>query len=397
MTSGRIRGRVLISGGGIAGLTLGNLLHEKGWECVVIEKDSSMREEGYMMDFYGTGWDVARRMNLTDRLLAIHYPIDSMQYVDANGKPYLSVPIKRIKKALNNQYVYLRRADLEGILYDSFVSKGVAVCFGTEIKSLSENGQEVQVEFRDGTNDAFDLVFGADGVHSMVRQLVFGTDDKFERCLDSYIAAFHVAYDPNIGNAIKVHEERDRLAAFYPLNENWMDGLYGFHHKNIGYVPKNVRLQMVKDQFRGAEWILERILNEISPSSNFLFDSLIQIIMPEWSRGRVVLLGDACGCLTLMAAQGSHMAMAGAYILTTELERYPGDHRSAFEAYEKFLKPFVRQKQDYAMEFSKIFLPSQTSRMWLRRLVMKLLFNRFYLKYELASFGSQSLLKGYRD
>lgn len=107
----------LISGGGIAGLTLGILLKEAGFEPLVIERDPALRTEGYMMDFFGSGWDVAERMGLVPELRAIHYPIDYFQFVDNRGTPYVSVPIGLISRALGGKYVYLRRSDLEGILY----------------------------------------------------------------------------------------------------------------------------------------------------------------------------------------------------------------------------------------------------------------------------------------
>jgi 2-polyprenyl-6-methoxyphenol hydroxylase-like FAD-dependent oxidoreductase len=110
-------GKVLISGGGIAGLTLGILLYEKEWEPVIIERDPALRTEGYMMDFFGTGWDVAERIGIVNALHAIHYPIDYMKYVDRDGKSYFSTPISRVRKALEGRYVYLRRSDLETRAY----------------------------------------------------------------------------------------------------------------------------------------------------------------------------------------------------------------------------------------------------------------------------------------
>ena len=105
------------------------------------------------------------------------------------------------------------------------------------------------------------------------------------------------------------------------------------------------------------------------------FDSLTQIVMPHWSKGRVALLGDACGCLTLLAGQGSHMAMAGAYVIARELERHDGDYSAAFAAYEAKLKPAVTKRQDDAAAFARYFIPSARSRPWLRRLVIKMMFS----------------------
>ena len=123
------------------------------------------------------------------------------------------------------------------------------------------------------------------------------------------------------------------------------------------------------------------------------FDSVTQIVMSQWHWGRVALIGDACGCLTLLAGQGSHMAMAGGYLLAEALAR-ASDHQSAFAAYQEFLKPRVDRRQKDAARFAGLFVPSGRSRYWLRRLAIRLLFSRAMLKFGMRFFGSTSVLAG---
>jgi 2-polyprenyl-6-methoxyphenol hydroxylase-like FAD-dependent oxidoreductase len=125
------------------------------------------------------------------------------------------------------------------------------------------------------------------------------------------------------------------------------------------------------------------------------FDTLTQIAMPRWSWGRVALLGDACGCLTLLAGQGSHMAMADAYVLARELERNKGKHAAAFIAYEMKMRPAVAARQEDAATFAKVFIPSADSRPWLRRLVIRMMFNPLVLPFVFRAFGAKSALEGY--
>jgi len=129
-------GRILISGAGIAGLTLAVLLKEQGHDPLVVECDDALPTEGYMMDFFGTGWDVAERMGLTDGLRTLRYPIEALQFVDERGKVYASVPISRVSRALGGKYVYLRRPDLVRILHERAQSLGVEIQFGTEIAQI---------------------------------------------------------------------------------------------------------------------------------------------------------------------------------------------------------------------------------------------------------------------
>jgi 2-polyprenyl-6-methoxyphenol hydroxylase-like FAD-dependent oxidoreductase len=390
-----IDGKILISGAGIAGLTLATLLKGQGCDLVVVERDKSLRAEGYMMDFFGSGWDVAERMGLVPVLRAIRYPIDALEFVDSNGHVYASVPILRVSHALGGKYVYLRRSDLERILYDRALSAGVEIKFGREIAALVAANDAVHVRFDDGSEDDFALVFGADGVHSNVRHLVFGDEEQFARFLGGYVAAYHLD-DPRFefGRALKLYEETDRIAAFYPLDETRLAATYASRQDET-HVPHGERLAFVREAFKGAGWITDKMLDAYKGNEPIFFDSLTQIIMPHWFKGRVALLGDACGCLTLLAGQGSHMAMAGAYVIARELDRHDGDYATAFAAYEAELKPEITERQDDAASFARYFIPSARSRPWLRRLTIKILFSPLMLPFVFRWFGAKSVLEDY--
>ncbi len=388
--------KVLISGGGIAGLTLGILLKEKGWKPLVIERDPAMRTEGYMMDFFGTGWDVAERMGLLSDIADIHYPIDYLEYVDRNGAPHFPpVPIDRVRKAFGGRYAYLRRPDLERILFNRALALGVEIRFSTTITSIKESDDDLQVILSDETTESFQLLFGADGVHSRVRELIFGPEIQFSRFLGYYVAAFHIPdHDYGIRNSIKIYEEPGRVAGFYPLDDHRMDAAYIFRHDEVGHLPKEKRIAFVQEQYTGSGWIAEDVLKTVSSSEPVYFDTLTQIIMPNWHKGRIALLGDACGCLTVIAGQGSHMAMADAWVIAQELERHSGDHRSAFSRYQQYLKPFVEKKQNDAVRFAGNFVPTSGSWM-IRYLLMRLVFNKFFLGHFLNSLGAKSVLANY--
>jgi len=387
--------RVLISGGGIAGLTLGILLKERGWEPLVVERDPAPRAEGYMMDFFGSGWDVAERMGLVEALRAIRYPIERMEFVDRDGRPTITVPISRVTDVLKHKYVYLRRSDLERILYERAVAADVEIRFGTSVEALGAGEHGVEARLSSGEETRFALVFGADGVHSHVRALVFGKEEDYTRYLGGYVAAFHLAHtELDLDSALKLHEETDRTAAFYPLSDDTADATFVFRNPDVGHVPPEQRLPLLREKMNGPGWISARILEEIPASTPVYFDSLTQIRMPTWHRGRVALLGDACGCLTLLAGQGSHMAMADAFALATELQRHDG-HEAAFRAYEALMRPAVEAKQAEAARFARIFIPTKKSRPWLRRLATRALFSRLGLRLGMRAFGARSVLEGY--
>jgi len=388
--------RILVSGGGIGGLTLAIELKRRGFEPQVIEREPDLRREGYMMDFFGTGWDVAQRMGLLERLRAVRYPIDNLEFVDSAGTPYVHIPISRLRRALNNEYVYLRRQDLERILAERARETGVAVRYGTTLAALEDKGQTVHARFDDGRSEEFALVVGADGVHSRVRELAFGEERQFARFLGLYVAGFHAPSDKfPLNRTVKLFEEPDRVAFLYPLDERLLDATYVFRQSET-HVPHGERLGFLRERYRGAGWVAEDVLKAHAADDPIFFDSVTQIVMPQWHKGRVALIGDACGCLTLLAGQGSHMAMAGGYVLAEELARQP-DHTTAFTAYQKFFKPHVDKKQRDAARFAGLFVPKPNSWPWLRRLTLKLMFSRPLIKFGLGAFGMKSVLAGRSD
>jgi len=385
--------RILISGGGIAGLTLAIALKLQGFDPLVIEREPALRREGYMMDFFGTGWDVAERMGLVSALRAVRYPIDTLEFVDRSGAPYVHMPIERMRHALDDKYVYLRRQDLERILAERAREQGVAVRYGCSLDALDDTGDAVTARFTDGSAETFALVVGADGAHSKMRDLVFGPEAQFARFLGLYVAGFHAPSEGfSIGRTVKLYEETDRVAFLYPLDARRLDATYVFRQAEI-HVPHAERLAFLRARYRGAGWIMQDVLNAYAGDDPIFFDSVTQIVMPQWHKGRVALIGDACGCLTLLAGQGSHMAMAGGYVLAQELARQP-NHETAFAAYQNFLRPHVERRRKDAARFAGLFVPGARSRSWLRRRVIKLLFSNAGLKYGLRFFGSKSALAG---
>ena len=205
-----------------------------------------------MIDFAGTGWDVAERMGLVDALRNITYPIDALQYVAENGDPYLSLPITSVRSALAGKYTYLLRTDLERILFERAQSRGLAVRFGTTIQSLRDNVSEVTATLSDGTEQSFAFVFGADGVHSHVRELAFGpkrsstaswatTSPHF---ISQIITMASVPRSPST-------KSPTARSGYTPWARTRLSAMYVFRHADMGYVPPQQRTSLLKKTYQG--------------------------------------------------------------------------------------------------------------------------------------------------
>lgn len=383
--------RVLISGGGIAGLTLAYWLHQYGIEAVVIERAAPHCSDGYGLDFYGTGYDVAERMGVIDELRAQQFPWEEIAYVNASGKRVAHIGVGLMYKIMRGRYIPLMHSALQEILYQA-VTDDVEIRHNTTLAAVEACPDKVAVTFNDGTNDSFDLLIGADGVHSNVRRLVFGEDKQFERYLGYYFASYPLADRYGIGHGWINYAEPGRLASAYCSNkEGEIITFFMYKAPDEGYVPREQRLPRLRKVYAGMGWITPQLLEAVTDPEHILLDTMTQIQMPSWHQGRVALVGDACGCPTSLSGQGASMAMGGAYILAEALHTAP-DYASAFERYEQHVRPQVERRQKNARDNAGVFLPGSRMGVVVQQLALKFLFRDAWAGLLRQQFGVESFL-----
>ena len=366
--------RVLIAGAGPAGLTLAYWLHKNGHTPVIIEKVPNIRTAGYMIDFAGSGWDVANRMGVIRSLEAVDQAVKEVIFKDSSGRTTGILPTAKLYSAwgFEKRYLGLDRRDLVETLYHT-VESDVEIRFGTTITAVCQSAEAVTVTFADGKEELFDLLVGADGIHSNVRTLVFGSETKFSDYLGYYVAAFYSPpLIPDLPSSYLMHVEPGMQVGIMPLSgQRWLSILI-YKSEDKGYIPSAERLQALKDRSRGVGWITADLLNSLSAETPIYLDTVTQIEMPLWTSSRVALIGDAAYCLTLISGQGTSMAMAGAYFLAEEL-RQNADHHVAFQRYERRLRPYIEEKQKKARKFAPTFVPSSQTRITLTQWAIRLI------------------------
>jgi len=361
--------RIAISGAGVAGAALAHWLHRAGHTPTLIEQAPQFRTGGYMIDFWGVGYQVAQRMGIGDQVCEAGYQIQCVRSVGPDGKVKAELSVDVFRRMIGEDFTSLPRGDLAAAIYRT-VDGTVETIFGDSITTVHEHGDGVYLTFEEAAPREFDLLIGADGLHSNVRDLVFGAERDVERYLGCKVAACIVdGYRPRDELAYVTYSVPNRQVARVALRGDRTMFMFVFRaeHDDAGVAPKD----QLRKQFGELGWECPQILDAVDGVDDLYFDVVSQIRMDRWSSGRVLLIGDAAGCISLLGGEGTGLAITEAYVLAGELARAGGDHRRAFEAYEARLRPFIESKQAGATRMLGFFATRTRFGLWFRDLAMR--------------------------
>lgn len=380
--------RVLIVGAGIAGLTLAAELERSGHQPVVAERAGSLRDAGYMIDFFGPGYEAAERMGLLPRLAEIHYPIARLRFLDAHGEDRITLPYPALRHRLFlDRHFNFMRGELERVLYER-VRDRVEVRFGTTISSLEPDSASARATLSDGSTWEGELVVGADGVHSTTRRMIFGEIPP--RYLGYDTSAFILrdrALHERLGDDFALLTAADRQVGAYPIRGGAVATflLERRDHPLRERDPARLREHLHR-AFGDLPWIVNELLDGCGADCDPFYDEVSQVELPSWSRGRATLVGDACYAVSLLAGQGASLAMAGAWVLADELST--GREVSvAMRRYEQRMKPLTRAKQKEGRRMARWFIPKGPIRNLIRNATL-----RFSLVPGISAVARSSLL-----
>ncbi|MGH3906571.1 MAG: FAD-dependent monooxygenase [Pseudonocardiaceae bacterium] len=364
--------KAIICGAGIAGLSLAQRLTTLNWDVVVLERSPGPRSQGYMMDFFGPGYDAAEAMGVLPRMTELGYEFEEVSYVDGSGRRRAGLDYAQFRRLMNGRLLTIMRPDLELALREH-VLDDVDLRFGCSITQIENSNDGVHVTLTDGTALNADLLVGADGIHSTVRRMVFGPEEQFFRYLGFHTAAYHFD-DPQIYQQVKdtfcLTDTTGRQMGLYGLRDGRI-AVFTVHRAADPTLPEDAQAA-VRQAYSPLGWVVPRALAKCPESSEVYYDQVAQIEIPQWSRGRVTLLGDACQAVSLLAGQGASLAIAGAYVLGEQLAS-ANSIDSALTRYQELWQPVITEKQQVARRGIEWFLPSSSLRLWLRRIVLKLM------------------------
>ncbi|WP_420111296.1 FAD-dependent monooxygenase [Pseudactinotalea sp.] len=347
--------RVLISGASVAGPMLAHWLRRAGLDVTVVERTAGARTalSGHAVDLFGPAVDIAEWAGVLPAIEAARTHSEDLWW-ERPGRATVEVDVARLAAGMADRHVEVMRGELVRILHEH-TRDGVEYMFGDSITSIETDADGVDVTFERGAPRRFDLVVGADGLHSNVRRLTFGPEEEFLHDLGGHVAVFSVtgSTPDELGppGTTRTYAEVDRLSVVYPVRQTgqtrvvllWR-GPAGSHSRR----DTEAQRRAVRAAFSGSGWLLPDLLERMEHSDDLYVDTISQVRMPTWSLGRVALVGDAGYSPGPAIGGGTSLAVLGAYLFAQELARAGGDPVVAFPAYERRLAEPVQAFQQMA-------------------------------------------------
>lgn len=366
--------RVLISGASIAGLTLAYWLIQYGFRPTVIERAHRLREGGNGVDVREDAIEVAERMGIMSEIRAAAADVIGMSFVNAANHSLARIDMQAIQRRRGSGEVEIMRGDLVALLHE-VTKNDVEFIFGDSIRKLEQTSDGVTVSFVHGSTRQFDLVIGADGLHSTVRQLAFGPESQFTLYKNHYFAFADA--DPSLGDDrwMTMFNMPGKMVGVYRSgNHAGAKAYFIFRQPHLlTYDHRDIEQQklFINNTFADiSSWRVQELLTGALADPNFYFDALCQVRMQSWSSGRVALVGDAAYCASPASGAGATLAIVGAYRLAGEIAAADGNHQVAFRRYEEGNRKLVKRMQQIGPNI-RLMVPKRRIGMWVRNIIAR--------------------------
>lgn len=350
--------KILISGASIAGPALAYWLHRYGFDVTVVERAPALRPGGYKVDVRGAAVEVIDRMGLGDSVRRRATDIRGGTWLTRTGRP-MAVLGPDLIGFRDPEDLEILRGDLAEILHRATRGQ-VEYLFGDTVESIDQDDTGVYVGFEQAAPRTFDLVVGADGLHSRVRELVFGPESQFTHRLGLTVAVFGVPNHMGLDRWEMACTSAGRIVNVYSLQPDTAATAQFFFPAPDPEPGRNdppAQFRALTHAFAGHGWEIPTLLHAMPDATDFYFDTLAQISMPTWSDHRVSLLGDAAYSPSPASGQGTSLALVGAYLLAGELAAAQGAHHTALPRYEQKMRPFVHRNQQLARDVVDKLVP----------------------------------------
>jgi 2-polyprenyl-6-methoxyphenol hydroxylase-like FAD-dependent oxidoreductase len=365
---------ILVSGVGIAGPALTYWLVRRGHRPVLIERMPELRVGGHAVDIRGTALAVIERMGLEAAVREARTQILTLSAVRPDGRRTYDVALRPLHAMRGDREIEIMRDDLVRILFGA-IADDVEVVFGDEVQALTQADGRVGVEFKLGARRDVDVVVGADGHHSAVRELAFGPERQFIRHLGAYLSIYTVHNLLGLRDRAVLYNEPGRAAAMFTVRGNERAKvvlLFRSAPLDIDFADPAAQHELLRERFGGMGWETPRLLEVMPDAYDFYFDEMSQVRLPSWSTGRVALLGDAAFGPSPMSGQGTSLALIGGYLLAHHIAT-AADLPTAFALWEADFRANVARNQGLAADGMSTLLPASRIGIFARNQSMRVL------------------------
>ncbi|NJP93150.1 FAD-binding protein [Nonomuraea sp. FMUSA5-5] len=362
--------RAIIIGAGIAGLAAALRLHQAGWETLLVERAPARRGGGYGVTFGGIGHDGAERMGVLAELKRRAFVTRELVYRKPGGERRFALSGETIAATMGRKSFTILRGDIEAVLYEA-VAEHTTIRFGTTITAVEQDADAVRVTLSDGGTESADLLIGADGLHSATRALVFGPEEDYRLDLGHRVAVYMLKERPEglpSGTTGSI-SSGGRTFAMMSVGDGRTAAFFGYRTDGA---RARASLEELGELYGDMGWLVPQALEGLKTAESVYFDSISQMVVDRWSKGRVVLLGDAAWCVTLFAGYGSSLAVGGADLLGAALERHGGDVLAALAEWEAELRPEAERKQQLGRRVKGVYAPRNPLVLELTQLPLRL-------------------------
>jgi len=348
--------KVLISGASFAGLSTAYWMDQLGYQVTVVEIAGALKKGGTPVNILENTIEVVKHMGLFDQIRANEINMRLMEFKNADDSTARSMPAE-----LELNEYEIERDVLLKLLFDT-VKEKVEFVFGDSIISLQEEAESIEVGFKNGSKRSFDLVFGCDGIHSVVRKHWFGEETEFSHFLQTYFSITIVDKLLIPEFTTQMYNEPGKMVMLNAYNGKTDIVLCFFSEQEIPYDYRKEQQQreMILDQFSEMGWRVPELLKEMMNSKIFYFDKLCQMKMPSWTKGRIALVGDAGYCASPAAGRGGSLAIDGAAALADAFKEHPDNYALAFQEYDQSFRPFIEEVQAGVIDFGLEMLIPRT-------------------------------------
>lgn len=358
--------RVLISGGGIAGGTLACLLGRAGHQVTVVERDGGVRCSGSPVDVRGAAFDVVDHLALVSQLRDAATMVRQLVFVDTTGQRVASMATRRSE----DRELEIPRADLSAALV-SAARDEVDFRFNDTIVAIQPDGPGVDVSFERAAADRFDLVVGADGLHSTVRRLVFGPESDYITDLGMYVATVRLRDALEPADTVLMHNKPGAAVALHPGTDQPIAAFMFRSSTQVNPRDTDAAKDLITSVYGDVGWRTPELVAAYLTATDTYFDTVSRVRLPTWSRGLVTLLGDAASCVSLFG-EGASSAIQGAATLALSLDASPQNVPAALARYQATHQPVTNRRQRGVPIASHLLIPASRAGITLRNSTLRL-------------------------